>query len=128
MIVEEVNLKKKGIIKNGKIIVPKAFQQKMSDKSKEINKHQRLIQKINKEYKSDLNFLKKHQKTWFRLQGFDPVYEVDVELDMIVTFYRFSTANLYAYFIKHFLEDESRSQVMLLHKVIHLSSRTNYRK
>ena len=82
-----------------------------------------MIQKINKEHKTYLNLLKKHQKTWFRLQGKERVYEVDVELDQIVTFYRVSLANLYAYFIKHFLEDDSRSQVMLLHRVIHLQGK-----
>jgi hypothetical protein len=95
----------------------------LSDNSKEINKYQRLIQKINKEHKTHLNLLKKHQKTWLSLQGNSPVYEVDVELDQIVTFYRVSLANLYAYFIKHFLEDESVSMIMLLHRVIHLQGR-----
>jgi len=120
LVTEEVNIKKKCTIKDGKRIVPKAFQQKLIDTSKEINKHQRIIQKINKKYKTHLNLLKKHQKTWFRLQGKEQVYEVDVELDQIVTFYRISLANLYAYFIKHFLEDESLSMIMLLHRIIHL--------
>ena len=123
LVAEEVKLKKKCTIKDGKRIVPKAFQQNLIDKSKEINKYQRMIQKINKEHKTHLNLLKKHQKTWFRLQGKEQVYEVDVELDQIVTFYRVSLANLYAYFIKHFLEDESLSMIMLLHRVIHLQGK-----
>jgi prefoldin subunit 5 len=69
LVTEEVNLKKKCTIKDGKRIVPKVFQQKLIDKSKEINKYQRMIQKINREHKTHLNLLKKHQKTWFRLQG-----------------------------------------------------------
>jgi hypothetical protein len=46
-----------------------------------------------------------------------------VELDQIVTFYRVSLANLYAYFIKHFLGEESVRKNMLLHRVIHLQGR-----
>lgn len=89
----------------------------------EISKYQRLIKKIENTHRYHLNLLKKHQKTWFQLQGKEQVYEVDVELDQIVTFYRISLANLYAYFIKHFLENESISMVMLLHRVIHLQGR-----
>lgn len=66
--------------------------------------------------------LRKHQKEWLRLQGKERVYEIDVELDQIVTFYRVSLANLLAYFIHHFLDGVSTSMVMILHQIIHLQA------
>lgn len=123
LVTEELKISIQCTIKGGERIVPKKFQQKLVEYNKEINKYQRLIREINKEHKDSLNLLKKHQKTWFRLQGKEQVYFVPVELDQIMTFYRVSLANLYAYFIKYFLEEQSISMVMLLHKVIHLQGR-----
>ena len=51
--------------------------------------------------------LRKHRREWLRLQGKETVYKMDVELDQILTFHRASLANLYAYFIKHFLQQRS---------------------
>jgi uncharacterized Tic20 family protein len=65
--------------------------------------------------------LRKHQKEWLRLQGKERVYEIDVELDQIVTFYRVSLANLLAYFIHHFLGGVSTSLVMILHQIMVMS-------
>jgi len=123
LVAKEIKIKKQSSIKEGKRIVPKEHQENLVAYRKEINKYQRLIKKIEKTHRYHFNLLKTHQKTWFRLQGKEQVYEVDVELDQIVTFYRISLANLYAYFIKHFLDNESISMVMLLHRVIHLQGR-----
>jgi hypothetical protein len=67
--------------------------------------------------------LRKHQREWLRLQGKQRVYEIDVELDQIVTFHRISLANLLAYFIHHFLGGISTSMVKIIHQIIHLQGK-----
>ncbi len=73
-------------------------------------------------HEKKFKMLRKHQKEWLRLQGKDRVYEIDVELDQIVTFHRICLANLLAYFIHYFLDVASISMVMILHQIIHLQA------
>jgi transposase len=84
---------------------------------------ERSIKKIEKAHHHEFRLLRKYQQEWLRLQGKERVYKVDVELDQILTFHRVSLANLYAYFIKHFLEVESMSAIGLLHRILHLQAK-----
>ena len=122
LIPQERQLKAQGKIKNGKRILVQQLQQQLDRCSKKINAHKRAIKKIEKEHGDKFKLLRKHQKQWLRLQGKEKVYEIDVELDQIVTFHRISLANLLSYFIKHFLDGACISMVMLLHRIIHLQA------
>jgi hypothetical protein len=122
LIPEERQIRAQGTIKNGKRILPQQLQQQLDGYSKRINYHKRAIRKIEKEHGDKFKLLRKHQKEWLRLQGKEKVYEIDVELDQIVTFHRISLANLLSYFIKHFLDGASISMVMLLHRIVHLQA------
>ena len=123
LIPKERRIKTKGKIKKGKRILSKKLQQELDKYRKKINYHSREIKKIEKEHGKKFWMLRKHQKEWLRLQGKERVYEIDVELDQIVTFYRVSLANLLAYFIHHFLDGVSTSMVMILHQIIHLQAK-----
>jgi hypothetical protein len=122
LIPQERQIRAQGTIRNGKRILAQKLQQQLDSCSKKINYHKRAIKKIEKEHGDKFKLLRKHQKEWLRLQGKEKVYEVDVELDQIVTFHRISLANLFSYFIKHFLDGACISMVMLLHRIIHLQA------
>jgi hypothetical protein len=122
IIPKERKIRAQGTIRNGKRILPKKFQQELENYGKKIDFHKRAIKKIEKEHGNKFKPLRKHQKEWLRLQGKEKVYEIDVELDQIVTFHRISLANLLSYFIKHFLDGASISMVMVLHRIIHIQA------
>jgi hypothetical protein len=122
LIPQEQKIRAQGTIRNGKRILAQQLQQQLDGFSKKINYHKRAIKKIEKGHGDKFKLLRKHQKQWLRLQGKEKVYEIDVELDQIVTFHRISLANLLSYFIKHFLDGACISMVMLLHRIIHLQA------
>jgi hypothetical protein len=122
LIPQERKIRAQGTIRNGKRILAQQLQQQLDGYSKKINYHKRAIKKIEKGHGDKFKLLRKHQKEWLRLQGKEKVYEIDVELDQIVTFHRVSLANLLSYFIKHFLDGACISMVMLLHRIIHLQA------
>jgi hypothetical protein len=120
LILEERRIRAQGKIIKGKRIIATNLQLELDKYKKQISSHKREIKKIEKVYGNKFRILRKHQKEWLRLQGKEKVYEIDVELDQIVTFHRISLVHLFSYFIKHFLDGASMSMVMLLHKIIHL--------
>jgi len=123
LIPKERRIRARGPIKKGKRILSKKLQQELDKYSGKINYRNKQIKKIVKKQEKKFTLLRKHQKEWLRLQGKDRVYEIDVELDQIVTFYRVGLANLLAYFIHHFLGGVSTSMVMILHQIIHLQAK-----
>ena len=120
LIAQEVRIKAKCEVKEGRRIVPEHLQGKLAHYSKQIEGCIRQIKKIEKNHDKAIKSLRKHQKNWLRLQGKEQVYKADVELDQIVTFYRVSLANLFAYLIKNFLGEDAMSMMKLLHSIIHL--------
>lgn len=123
LIPKERRIRAKGTIRKGKRILSKKLQDELDKYSGKINYHNRQIKKIEKEHEKKFKLLRKHQREWLRLQGKERFYEIDVELDQIVTFHRISLANLLAYFIHHFLGEISTSMVMILHQIIHLQGK-----
>lgn len=122
LIPEERRIRRKGTIKNGKRILSDKFQKELDECCKKISNYNSEIKKIEKQHGNKFKMLRKHQKEWLRLQGKDRVYEIDVELDQIVTFHRINMANLMAYFIHNFLDGITISMEMLLHRIIHLQA------
>jgi len=120
---KERQIRAKGTIAKGKRILSKKHQQELDKYSGKIDYHNRQIKKIEKEHGNKFKILRKHQKEWLRLQGKERVYEIDVELDQIVTFHRIGLANLLAYFIHHFLGGVSTSMAMIIHQIIHLQAK-----
>jgi len=120
LIPKERRLRNQSEIIHGKRELPERLREQLKSYGKHIEKHEREIKKIEKEHPDHFRLLRKHKREWLGLQGKEAVYKVDVELDQIVTFHRVSLANLYAYFIKHFLGGQPMSMTDLLHKLIHL--------
>jgi transposase len=120
LIPKERRVRKQSEIDNGKRKLPAKLMENLNSYQNQIGIHDREIKKIEKEHHDHFRLLKKHRRQWLRLQGKETVYKVDVELDQIVTFHRVSLANLYAYFIKHFLGAQPISMINLLHKIIHV--------
>jgi hypothetical protein len=120
LIPKERRLRNKSEIIHGKRELSERLREQLESYEKQIQSHEKEIKKIEKEHPDHFRLLRKHKREWLRLQGKEVVYKVDVELDQIVTFHRVSLANLYAYFIKHFLGGQPMSMTDLLHKLIHL--------
>ena len=120
LIVKERRLRAKTKVRNGNRIVPQSIRADFDRYGEAILRHQKAIKSIEKAHDKEYKAFTKSQKEWLRLQGKDTEYSVDVELDQIVTYFRASLVHLYAYFIRHFLGDESVGVVGLLHRVMHL--------
>lgn len=91
--------------------------------SQKIRHHELAIKAIEETHAKDLATYRKTSKEWLRLQGKETVFFASVELDQILTYYRASLVHICAYFIKHFLGEESISLVMLFHRVVQLEAR-----
>ena len=123
LIPKERHLRNQSEIKEGKRLLSQELMKELLACEKEIKRYEREIKKIEKAHSNDFKLLKKHKAAWLRLQGKETVYKMDVELDQIMTFYRVSLANLYAYFIKHFLGGESISMMELMCRMIYLPAK-----
>ncbi len=120
LIPKERRLRAQTTISAGKRLVPQPLQKQFEAYDKKIRAHQQAIKKIEKDRAREFKKLRKQQQDWLRCQGKERIYTVDVELDQIVTFHRVSLANLYAYFIEHFLGGTAMSMASLLYRIIHL--------
>lgn len=63
--------------------------------------------KIRQPYQQLFDRLKHHEQEWLRLQGKEKVYQVDVELDQILTYFRVAFVNLCSYFQMKFLSNSN---------------------
>ena len=120
LIPKERHLRNQSTIREGKRELPSKLMEELISYEKEIEHHNKEIKKIKKVDANKHKLLEKYNREWLRLQGRETVYKMDVELDQIMTFYRVSLANLYAYFIKHFLGGDPISMINFLHRVIQL--------
>ena len=96
LIPKERSLRARSRIVDGDRILPPHEAQELERISRAINAHQRRVQAIRK---ANPHFTKldRAEREWIRLQGKETVYQVDVELDQIMTFFRVSLVNLYTY-------------------------------
>jgi len=120
LIPKERRIRMKTKIIDGRRIVPKELQDDFDQYGKEIRFHQKAIKAIEKRHEKEFQTFTKSQREWLRLQGKEYVYEIDVEMDQILTYFRASLVHLYGYFIQHFLGGQPIGLVMLLHRLIQL--------
>jgi hypothetical protein len=102
--------------------VPHEIRAEFEKCGQKIRHHELAIKANDPTHSKDLAALRKTSNSFIRLQGKDTVFEADVELDQILTYYRASLVHICAYFIKHFLEAESISMVMFFHRVVQLEA------
>ena len=123
LVPKERRLRAKSIIKDGERIMSSEIRGEFEKCNQKIRHHELAIKTLEKLHHKDLVAYRKTSKEWLRLQGKETVFEADVELDQILTYYRASLVHICAYFIKHFLGGESISLVMLFHRVVQLEAR-----
>lgn len=122
LIPKERRLRAKSTLEDGKRIIPNEIRAEFEKCGQKIRYHELAIKAIETTHSKDLAAYRRTSKEWCSDQGKDTVFEADVELDQILTYYRASLVHICAYFIKHFLEGESISMVMFFHRVVQLEA------
>ena len=104
LIPQESRLRQKTSIRNGIRFVPAAIRTRFEEIGIKIKRYENAKKRIEKDHAKAFRAYRKTMREWFRLQHKTTVYQLDVELDQILTYYRASLAHLCAYFIEHFLD------------------------
>ena len=79
-----------------------------------------MITKIKEPDKDSFKKLHRLEKEWLRLQGKEKIYTIDVELDEIMTFFRTSLVNIYAYLTRLIFGKKAISMGGLVQSILHL--------
>jgi hypothetical protein len=123
LVKRERPLRRKSRIVKGQRFLPQADEQRFLELGKEIRSCKRSIKSIERKEKKLFGRLRKAEKEWFRLQGKETVYKVDVELDQIMTFFRVGLVNLYSYLTQELLGSSSIAMSRLVYSVLLLPAR-----
>lgn len=116
---KERTLRAQSQIVDGKRILAHDKSEELKTISRKLDSHKRQIKSIRKgnpEFKK----LDRAEHEWIRLQGKETVYQADVELDQIMTFFRVSLVNLYSY-MAHLMGWSHLSLVKFLYTVLLLT-------
>lgn len=122
LIPQERRLRQKTTVKQGQRIIPASIREKFEKIGGEIKRHESAKKKIEKEHAKEFRAYRKTKDEWLRLQSKTMVYELDVELDQIMTYFRASLAHLCAYFLKHFLGGQPITLALLFHRINQLQA------
>ncbi len=117
----ERELKQRSKIKNGKRIQSKQNFNALETCQREIRKLQRQIKKIEEPFKEEFKILRNKSKKFARIQGKKKEYNVDVELDQLLTSFRLTFANILAFLAKEILDEESIEMNTLIQSILFLS-------
>ncbi len=105
-------------IVEGRRVVDEETQVRLTSLAREIARCRRQMKAMEGEWGKDLRRLRKYEKEWLRLQGKDFVYQIDVELDQIMGFFRISLVNLSCWFLRECLGKSSMSLARFLHMIL----------
>src|SRR6266576_2232111 len=105
-------------IVKGRRVVEEERQVRLTSLCREIAEYRRQMKSIQAEWGKDLKRLRNYEQQWLRLQGKDFVYQIDVELDQIMGFFRISLVNLSCWFLRECLGRSSMSLSKLLHTIL----------
>src|SRR5438128_6489511 len=105
-------------IVKGRRVVEEESQVRLTSLGREIAQYRRQMKSIQAEWGKDLKRLRNYEQQWLRLQGKDFVYQIDVELDQIMGFFRISLVNLSCWFLRECLGRSSMSLSKLLHTIL----------
>ena len=117
----ERELKQKSKIKDGERIQSKRNTKALETCQREIIKLQRQIKKIEEPFKKEFKVLRNKSKEFARIQGKEKVYNVDVELDQLLTSFRLTFANILAFLAKEILNESSIEMNTLIQSILFLS-------
>ena len=110
------------IEKGRRIFLSAERQSEFEQVGRKIGKRERAITKIKEPEKDSFKKLHRLEKEWLRLQGKEKVYTIDVELDEIMTFFRTSLVNIYAYLSRLIFGKKAISMGGLVQSILHLPS------
>src|SRR6266699_1225733 len=105
-------------IVKGRRVVEEESQVRLTSLGREFAQYRRQMKSIQAEWGKDLKRLRNYEQQWLRLQGKDFVYQIDVELDQIMGFFRISLVNLSCWFLRECLGRSSMSLSKLLHTIL----------
>jgi transposase len=105
-------------IVEGRRMVDEASRVRLKSLAREIAQCRRQMKLIQDEWGKDLKRLQQYEKQWLRLQGKDFVYQIDVELDQIMGFFRISLVNICCWFLRECMGRSSMSLSKLLHRIL----------
>ncbi len=130
----ERELKQKSKIKDGERIQSKQNTKALETCQREIEKLQRQIKKIEEPFKKEFKTLRNKssrikffekklypRKEFARIQGKEKVYNVDVELDQLLTSFRLTFANILAFLAKEIMNESSIEMNTLIQSILFLS-------
>ena len=122
LIQRERRLRQKTSIKDGVRQAPSHIKEQLAELAATIKSHEAAKAKAEKEKPREFRAYRKTMQEWLRLQSKVTVYEMDVELDQILTYYRACLAHLCAYFIRHFLGVQKITYAMLFARINQLQA------
>jgi hypothetical protein len=105
-------------IVEGRRVVEEENQARLTSLAQEISQCRRQMKLIQREWGKDLKRLGNYEKQWLRLQGKDFVYQIDVELDQIMGFFRISLVNIACWFLRACMGKSRMSLAKLLHNIL----------
>ena len=91
---------------------------KLTSLAREIAECRRQMKSIGEEWGKDLKRLQNYEKQWLRLQSKDFVYQIDVELDQIMSFFRISLVNIGCWFLRGCMGKSTMTLAKLLHAIL----------
>jgi transposase len=102
----------------GQRVVDKESQARLQLLHVKMAQCRREMKLIEDEWGKDLKRLKKCEKQWLRLQSKDFVYQIDVELDQIMSFFRISLVNISCWFLRACMGKSTMTLAKLLHNIL----------
>ncbi|MGH7492350.1 MAG: hypothetical protein ACREOO_08140 [bacterium] len=126
LFIEERRLKENSKIKNGKRIQSQRNKEALETCQRQIGKIQREIKAIEKPFQKQFSLLRQKSKEFARIQGKKEVYQVDVELDQLLTSFRLTLANLLAFLAKEILDEDAIEMNTLVQSILYLPGRIEH--
>jgi hypothetical protein len=105
-------------IVDGQRVVDEQNQERLATLAPQIALCRRQSKAIEEEWGKQLRKLRRYEKEWLRLQGKDFVYQIDVELDQFITFFRISLVSISCWFLKQCKGNSRMSLARLLHTIL----------
>ena len=109
-------------IVDGQRVVDRENQARLAALVREIALCRRQRKAKEGEWGKPLCKLRRYEKEWLRLQGKDFVYQIDVELDQIMAYFRINLVNLSCWFLKECMGKSTMSLARFLHTILLLSA------
>lgn len=125
LVKKERRLRAQTRIEEGERLMTAEQAAKLDECGKAIAAIEREKSQVRKAYQKKIERLSRYEQQWLRLQGKEKVYKVDVELDMIMTYFRVAFVNLCTYFQTNFLKKSKLAKALparmtlatLLHRI-----------